>query len=107
MPPLPVPEAGEPLTAAGLGAFPAVRLLAERAARVVPGFAVTEANMAAVAGICRRLEGLPLAIELAAARLSVLSAEQVEARLGLLTRGGRARPAAPAADAAGLHRLEP
>ena len=58
---------------------------------------MTEANAAAVAGICRRLEGLPLAIELAAARLPVLSAEQIDARLGdrlgLLTRGGRARPA--------------
>ena len=77
--------------------FPAVRLFAERAAQVVPGFAVTEANAAAVAGICRRLEGLPLAIELAAARLPVLSPEQIDARLGdhlgLLTRGGRTRPA--------------
>ena len=95
VPPLPVPEEGQPLTAAGLGVFPAVRLFAERAAQVVPGFAVTEANMAAVAGICRRLEGLPLAIELAAARLPVLSPEQIDARLGdrlgLLTRGSRAR----------------
>ena len=53
--------------------------------------------MAAVAGICRRLEGLPLAIELAAARLPVLSPEQIDARLGdrlgLLTRGSRASPA--------------
>jgi non-specific serine/threonine protein kinase len=97
VPPLPVPQAGQPLTAAQLSVFPAVRLLAERAAQVVPGFAVTEANMGAVAGICRRLEGLPLAIELAAARLRVLSPEQVDARLGswlgLLTRGGRTRPA--------------
>ena len=89
--------------------FPAVRLFAERAAQVVPGFALTEANMAAVAGICRRLDGLPLAIELAAARLPVLSPEQIDARLGdrlgLLTRGGRA-PASPAADAAGLDRVE-
>ena len=72
-------------------------MFAERAAQVVPGFAVTEANVAAVAGICRRLEGLPLAIELAAARLPVLSPEQIDARLGdrlgLLTRGGRTRPA--------------
>src|SRR6516164_4958426 len=94
--PLPVPEAGQPLTAAELGLFPAVRLFAERAAQVVPGFAVTEANKAAVAGICRRLEGLPLALELAAARLPVLSPQQIDARLsarlGLLTRGGRARP---------------
>ena len=105
VPPLPVPEAGQPLTAAEAGLFPAVSLFAERAAQAVPGFAVTEANAAAVAGICGRLEGLPLAIELAAARLSVLSPEQVDARLGdrlgLLTRGGR-----PAADAAGLDRVE-
>jgi predicted ATPase/DNA-binding CsgD family transcriptional regulator len=97
VPPLAAPEAGPPLTAAQLGLFPAVRLFAERAAQVVPGFAVTEANVAAVAGICRRLEGLPLAIELAAARLPVLSAEQIDARLGdrlgLLTRGSRTRPA--------------
>ena len=97
VPPLPVPEAGQPLAAAELGVFPAVRLFAERAAQVVPGFTVTEANAAAVAGICRRLEGLPLAIELAAARLPVLSPEQIDARLGdhlgLLTRGGRTRPA--------------
>ena len=53
--------------------------------------------MAAVAAICRRLEGLPLAIELAAARLSVLSPEQIDTRLGdrlgLLTRGSRTYPA--------------
>ena len=97
VPPLAVPEAGRRLTVAELARFPAVRLFAERAAQVVAGFAVTEANMAAVAGICRRLEGLPLALELAAARLPVLSPEQIDARLGdrlgLLTRGGRTRPA--------------
>ena len=97
VPPLPVPEEGQPLTAAGLGVFPAVRLFAERAAQVVPGFAVTEANMAAVAGICRRLEGLPLALELAAAQTRVLSPEQIDERLGdrlgLLTRGSRTNPA--------------
>src|SRR5215469_13023156 len=97
VPPLPVPEEGQPLTAAELARFPAARLFAERATQVVPGFAVTDANAAAVAGICRRLEGMPLAIELAAARLPVLSAEQIDERLGdrlgLLTRGGRARPA--------------
>ena len=96
VPPLPVSEAGRPLTAAELARFPAVGLFAERAAQAVPGFTVTEANMAAVAGICRQLEGLPLAIELAAARLPVLSPEQIEARLGdrlgLLTRGSRTQP---------------
>src|SRR5215831_2521767 len=97
VPPLPVPPPGRRLTAAELTRFPAVGLFAERAAQVVPGFAVTEANAAAVAGICARLDGLPLAIELAAARLPVLSAEQIDERLGdrlgLLTAGGRARPA--------------
>jgi predicted ATPase/DNA-binding NarL/FixJ family response regulator len=97
VPPLGAPEPGRRLSVAELARFPAAGLFAERAGQVVPGFAVTEANVAAVAGICRRLEGLPLAIELAAARLSVLSPEQIEARLGdrlgLLARGGRTRPA--------------
>jgi len=97
VPPLRAPKAGRRLTVAELARFPAVGLFAERAAQMVPGFALTEANVAAVAGICRRLEGLPLAIELAAARVAVLSPEQIDARLGdrlgLLTRGGRTRPA--------------
>ena len=97
VPPLAAPEAGQQLTAARVMQFPAVALFAARAGQVVPGFAVTEANRAAVAGICRRLEGMPLAIELAAARMRVLSPEQIDARLadrlGLLTRGSRANPA--------------
>ena len=97
VPPLAAPDPGQQLTLAQLGLFPAVRLFAERAAQAVPGFAVTEANSAAVAGICRRLEGLPLAIELAAAQTRVLSPEQVDERLGdrlgLLTESGRAHPA--------------
>jgi non-specific serine/threonine protein kinase len=97
VPPLAAPKAGHPLTLAQAGLFPAVRLFAERAAQAVPGFAVTEANQAAVAGICQRLEGLPLALELAAAQLRVLSPEQIDERLadrlGLLTRGSRAHPA--------------
>ena len=96
VPPLRAPEAGRRLTVAELAQFPSAGLFAERAAQVVPGFALTEANMAAVAGICRRLEGLPLAIELAAAWLPVLSPEQIDARLGdrlgLLTRGSRTQP---------------
>jgi len=96
VPPLAVPSAGQPLTVAELRLFPAVRLFAERAAQAVPGFTVTGANMASVAGICRQLEGLPLALELAAARARVLSPEQIDARLddrlGLLTRGGRTNP---------------
>jgi predicted ATPase len=109
VPPLPVPEAGRRLSVAELARFPAAGLFAERAAQVVAGFEVTEANVAAVAGICRRVEGLPLAIELAAARLPVLSPEQIEVRLGdrlgLLTRGGRT-PAGSPADTAGLDRVE-
>ena len=97
VPPLAAPDPRQELTVAQLGRFPAVGLFAERAGQVVPGFSVTEANRAAVAGICHRLEGLPLAIELAAARARVLSPEQIGARLGdrlgLLTRGGRAYPA--------------
>ncbi|WP_267937316.1 BTAD domain-containing putative transcriptional regulator [Saccharothrix sp. S26] len=71
----------------------AVRLLAERAAAVRPGFAVTPDNADLVAEVCRRLDGLPLAIELAAARLRALSVEQLAARLDdrfrLLTGGSR------------------
>jgi predicted ATPase/DNA-binding NarL/FixJ family response regulator len=97
VPPLAAPDPRQELTLAQLGQFPAVGLFAERVGQVVPGFAVTGANRAAVAGICHRLEGLPLALELAAARTRVLSAEQIQARLGdrlgLLTRGGRANPA--------------
>ncbi|HEY3958612.1 MAG TPA: LuxR C-terminal-related transcriptional regulator [Streptosporangiaceae bacterium] len=97
VPPLRVPERERRLAVADLARFSAVNLFVERAARVVTGFALSEANMAAVAGICRRLEGLPLAIELAAAWLPVLSPEQIDARLGdrlgLLTRGSRTLPA--------------
>jgi predicted ATPase/DNA-binding SARP family transcriptional activator len=80
-------------TAAQALEHPAVRLLADRGAAVAPGFAVTDDNVAAVVEICRRLDGLPLAIELAAARLRSLSAEQIAARLDdrfrLLTGGSR------------------
>ncbi|SFO56411.1 non-specific serine/threonine protein kinase [Actinomadura madurae] len=72
----------------------AVQLFADRARSVVPDFAVTDANRAAVEGVCRRLDGLPLAIELAAVRLRVLSVEQLLERLDdrfrLLTGGSRA-----------------
>ncbi|MEV0378830.1 BTAD domain-containing putative transcriptional regulator [Nonomuraea sp. NPDC050643] len=84
---LPPPEAGDPMD------YPAVRLFAERAAAVRPGFAVDAGNAAEVVRICRALDGLPLAIELAAARLRTLSVPDVAARLDdrfrLLTRGSR------------------
>lgn len=73
-----------------------VRLFAERAAAVLPGFAVTAANRAAVTELCARLDGLPLALELAAVRLRALSVEQVLDRLGdrfrLLTGGDPSAP---------------
>ncbi|MFC4912724.1 BTAD domain-containing putative transcriptional regulator [Actinomadura gamaensis] len=61
--------------------FPAVRLLADRAAAVSPGFAVTTANVPDVVRVCRALDGMPLAIELAAARLRSLTLAQVADRL--------------------------
>jgi non-specific serine/threonine protein kinase len=74
----------------------AISLFAERAGAVRPGFALTDENAAAVAAICRAVDGLPLAIELAAARANVLSPEallvRLEDRLAMLTGGSRDAP---------------
>jgi predicted ATPase/DNA-binding CsgD family transcriptional regulator len=74
----------------------AVRLFADRAAASAPGFVLTPANVAKVAAICRSLDGIPLAIELAAARVRALSVDQIRMRMadrfGLLTTGDRAAP---------------
>src|SRR5215217_5959585 len=79
--------------AATLPQYEAVRLFIDRALAVAPGFAVTHQNAPAVAEICHRLDGIPLALELAAARVRVLAPEQNAARrddrLRLLTGGGR------------------
>ena len=96
VPPLALPDAdGEPPLDALRGAD-AVRLFVERAQAVRPGLALTPETAAAVSQICRRLDGLPLAIELAAARTPVLTAEQILERLDepfrLLTGGARAAP---------------
>lgn len=64
-----------------LARLAAVRLFLERGRAVRPGFALTAGNRQAVAEVCRRLDGIPLAIELAAARLAVLSVDEVAARL--------------------------
>jgi predicted ATPase/DNA-binding CsgD family transcriptional regulator len=73
--------------------FEAVQLFVDRARAALPGFAVTSQNAPAVAEICRRLDGIPLAIELAAARVRVFTVEQIAARLDdrfrLLTAGQR------------------
>ena len=82
--------------AASLSQFEAVRLFIARASQVRPGFAVTNANAPAVAGISARLHGMPLAIELAAARIKLLTPDQILARLehhlALLTAGSRDLP---------------
>ncbi|MEU2347981.1 BTAD domain-containing putative transcriptional regulator [Modestobacter sp. NPDC049651] len=87
--PLEVPEAGDE----GAADAPVVRLFADRAAAVRPDFAVTAQNLPAVLEICTRLDGMPLALELAAARLRSLGVAQIAARLDdrfqLLTGGSR------------------
>ena len=77
-------------------AYEAVRLFADRAASVNPAFAITAKNASSVESICRQLSGIPLAIELAAARARGMSVEDIEARLTdhfrLLTHGDRMAP---------------
>jgi predicted ATPase/DNA-binding CsgD family transcriptional regulator len=101
VPPLSVPAAEAPVgppTGAVDDAcrYEAIRLFADRAAACAPGFSVGPGNVAAVAEICRALDGVPLAIELAAARVRALSVEQIAARLAdrfaLLTTGDRTAP---------------
>ncbi len=78
--PLPVPEPSE--TAALAIESPSVRLFAERAGRVRPGYRLGPDEAPAVAEICRRLDGLPLGIELAASRMALLPAHTIAERLG-------------------------
>ncbi|MFD9194931.1 ATP-binding protein [Streptomyces phaeochromogenes] len=96
VPPLSLPGPGRPPSLETLLRYETVALLAERAVAVRPGFRVTADNHAAVARLCVRLEGIPLAVELAAARLRSLSVEQiadkVEDRFATLTHGKTAAP---------------
>jgi transcriptional regulator with XRE-family HTH domain len=78
---LTTPEPTEPLTAEDIAPSPAVQLLLDRAHLVRPEFMLSDATAPAIASICHRLDGLPLALEFAAARLRTLSPLQVAARL--------------------------
>lgn len=101
VPPFPLPPLGEkyatPLLLERLNQYEAVRLFIERAMSVKPDFVVTNENAPAVAEICHRLDGLPLAIELAAARIAILPPAamlaRLQSRLKLLTGGARDLPA--------------
>ena len=93
IPPLSMPNPRHPPSFERLMEYEAIRLFVERAAAVKPGFRLTEDNVSAVAQICQRLDGIPLAIELAAARVRSLSVHQITAHLDerfrLLTGGSR------------------
>jgi predicted ATPase/DNA-binding CsgD family transcriptional regulator len=97
VPPLSVAPADAERLARDAHRFEAIRLFADRAAASRPGFTIGPDNAAEVAAICRALDGMPLAIELAAARVRVLSPGQISARMGdrfeLLTAGDRSAPA--------------
>jgi predicted ATPase/DNA-binding SARP family transcriptional activator len=96
VPPLEAPDPQQDYSLPDLQHLEAVKLFCERARSSSHGFALTGTNAAAVATICRRLEGMPLAIELAATRIRMLSVEQIAGRLDdvldLLSAGGRDRP---------------
>src|SRR5215472_2077780 len=98
VPPMSVPAEGEDTSVQRLLGYDAVWLLSERAAAVIPGFAVEASNAEQVLLLCRKLDGIPLALELAAVRLGSLSLEQLNrgltselAILGTANRGAESR----------------
>jgi predicted ATPase/DNA-binding CsgD family transcriptional regulator len=97
VPPLSLPQPGAPEAPEELSRYAAVRLFGDRAEASLPGFALGVGNLSAVSALCRSLDGVPLAIELAAAWVRVLSVEQIVTRLDdrfrLLTSGDRTAPA--------------
>jgi len=95
--PLALPSPTSPSDAGAIGKYAAIALFVQRAQAQGPGFALTDENTAVIAAICARLDGLPLAIELAAARIKLLPPEALLARLShrlqILTGGPRDLPA--------------
>ena len=93
IPSLSFPDLTQPVTETNLAGFEAIRLFADRALAVLPDFAVTPQNAPSLVSVCRRLDGIPLAIELAAARVRSLSVKEIDSRLDnrfrLLTGGSR------------------
>jgi predicted ATPase/DNA-binding CsgD family transcriptional regulator len=96
VPSLAAPDLTGDLSIECLAQSDAVRLFLERATAVMPGFTLTDQNARAVSEVCQHLDGVPLAIELAAARVRVLApaqiAERLDDRFGLLTGGSRTAP---------------
>ncbi len=96
VPPLSLPAGTPAPTASALAGYDAVKLFEQRAQLVRPSFRITDENAAAVLTICQRLDGLPLAIELAAARMRILSATQLAERMddifAVLVGGARSAP---------------
>jgi predicted ATPase/DNA-binding CsgD family transcriptional regulator len=97
VPPLSIPEPDREVVAGDATHYESVTLFLDRAAAVAPGFEIADGNRAAVVELCRQLDGIPLAIELAAVWLRILSPAQIldrlEDRFRLLTSGRRTAPA--------------
>jgi predicted ATPase len=93
VPPLRLPDPKQPLAWASLLHYDAIRLFVERAHAAEPSFQLAASNAGAIVEICRRLDGFPLALELASARVNVLTVQEIAARLNdrfaLLTSGQR------------------
>lgn len=93
VPALLLPDSDFNYSAENVRQFESVRLFEDRARQVIPGYSITDDNAKTIAGICRRLDGIPLAIELAAARLKVIGAENILSKLNdrfsLLKSGSR------------------